>query len=114
MKAPDEPTARIDLPPPYTTILPPGPPRSKDDQPAAFQDKMRELMDLLAKRRVEFSIPVGPDGKPDDPRAVNLRDDTLARMTRIIDNLLSIGTRLQAPTFFESTVKKRQNDDGWI
>lgn len=75
---------------------------------------MRGLMDLLARRRVEFFIPVGPDSEPDDPQAVKFRDDTLARLTRIIDNLLSIGTRLRAPTFFEPTVKKRQNDDGWI
>lgn len=117
MKAPDEPKARIDLPPPYTDIPPPGPaapPRSQDDPPASFEKKMQELFDILAKRATVHSIPIGPDGKPDDPNAVDLRDDTLERMTRIIDNLLGVATKFRAPTFFESTVKKNRNDDGWI
>ena len=116
MKAPEAPPGRIDLPPPYTTIAPPGqtePPKPKDDHPASFQKKMQELMDILAKRKVVKSIPLGPNGKPDDKNAVDLRDDTLERMTRIIDNLLAIGTRFQAPTVFESTVKKPRDDDGW-
>ncbi|MCF3628168.1 hypothetical protein RJ527_08835 [Thalassospiraceae bacterium LMO-SO8] len=115
MKAPDEPKARIDLPPPYTDIPPPGPaapPRPKDDHPASFRDQMQDLLDLLAKRKVEYIIPVGPNGKPDDRNAVNLRDDTLERLTRIFDNLLSVGTLLKAPTFFESTVKPSRDNDG--
>ncbi|MEQ9556197.1 MAG: hypothetical protein RIG67_10510 [Rhodospirillales bacterium] len=112
MKATEALPGRIDLPPPYTTIAPPEPPRPKDGHPAAFQDKMRELIDILAKRTVKHTIPVGPNGKPDDRNAVNLRDDTLERLTRILDNLLSVGTLLKAPTFFESTVQPSRDDNG--
>lgn len=111
MQAPSD---RIDLPPPYTTIPPPdraAPPRPKADKPPSFQDQMRELINILAKRTVVHTIPVGPDGRPDDRKAVNIRDDTLERLTRILDNLLSIGTLLKTPTFFESTVKPSRDDD---
>ena len=114
MKAIEALPGRIDLPPPYTTIAPPAPPRPKDDHPAAFRKKkMQDLMDILAKRKVVRDIPLGPDGKPDDPNAIDLRDDTLERVSRIIDNLLAVGTRFQTPTFFESTMKQSRNDDGW-
>jgi hypothetical protein len=115
MKGPKDSAARIELPPPYTTILPPGrtaPPRPKDEQPNSFANNIQELINILAKRTVVHTIPVGPNGKPVDRLAVNVRDDTLERLTRIFDNLLSVGTLLKAPTFFESTVKPSRDDDG--
>ena len=108
---------RIDLPPPYTSVLPPKadkPPATKPTQDRSFQDSMRDLLDIIAKRQVHLKIPVDEKGKPLDSKAVNIRDDTLERLTRIIDNLLAIGTRFQAPTVFESTVKKPQGNDDWI
>ncbi|MEQ8505164.1 MAG: hypothetical protein RIB80_07545 [Rhodospirillales bacterium] len=108
---------QIDLPPPYTSIEAPKPsktPSPNEARRSPRYKKIQEPLGLLAKRSVELETPLKPDGSPDDPNAVNLRDDTLERLTRIFDNILGIATRFQAPTFFESTIKNPHDDNGRI
>ena len=104
--------ARPKLPPPHTTIDGRAAANRPDEEMAggqepipSFHDKIGELVDLLAKRRVEMEIPVGADGKPDDRNAVDIHKDAMERMTRVIDNLISIFTRLRAPTVVTPTLE---------
>ena len=45
-------------------------------------------------------------------RLNELASGGLERLTRILDNLLSVGTLLKTPTFFDSTVKPSRDEDG--
>ncbi len=74
--------------------------------------RLATLRELLARRRVDMDIPVDPEGKPDDVKAVNRRTVIIDGMIGILDNLLAVGSLFRAPTIVTPTVKDplRQED----
>jgi len=96
------------LPPPYRTIdgkETPETPAKPGTEPG-FQDKLGDLIALLQKRQYQGEFQIDKEGNlRKDLPLIDLREDTLERMTRVIDNLISIFTLLRSPTIVTPTVE---------
>lgn len=108
------------LPPPYRTIdgkvapkTPAKPGAPKPETEPGFQDKLGDLIALLQKRQYQGEFQTDKEGNlRKDLPLIDLREDTLERMTRVIDNLISIFTLLRSPTIVTPTVENPLGDKG--
>lgn len=108
------------LPPPYRSIdgkeapetsIRPG--AAKPGTAPGLQDKLGDLIALLQKRQYQGEFQTDKEGnlRMDLP-LIDLREDTLERMTRVIDNLISLFTLFRSPTIVTPTAEDPHGDKG--